>query len=166
MKHDFRNATVELHGVHTTQTRRRCSMTRNWTSWSMRSAGRSSPGKNLGFPIARDSAIASEVAWAMLHDAVSHDPPVRGTHKELEQILSIGRSMRKRIHGLPVHPDRLPDKHLAVGQSPTACGEKLWRHAGGESCLMRRSRRRISDVPCRTRRVLRPRLLRELPFPR
>ena len=58
-------------------------------------------GRNLGFPQARDSVIASEVSWAMLNDAISHDPPVRGTPEEMQQILEHRRNLVNGF-GLPV----------------------------------------------------------------
>jgi hypothetical protein len=69
-------------------------------------------GKNLGFPQARDSVIASEVSWAMLNDAIANIPPVRGTPEEMQQILE----QRKRLvngFGLPVRMQELSDLPLA-----------------------------------------------------
>jgi hypothetical protein len=57
--------------------------------------------KNLGFPEARDSVIASEVSWAMLNDAIANCPPVRGTPEEMLQILEHRRKMVNGF-GLPV----------------------------------------------------------------
>ena len=50
-------------------------------------------GKNLGFPQARDSVIASEVSWAMLNHAIANIPPVRGTPEEMQQILEQRRRL-------------------------------------------------------------------------
>jgi len=61
-------------------------------------------GRNLGFPQARDSVIASEVSWAMLNDAVSHVPPVRGTPEEMREILERRRTLTNGF-GLPVRVD-------------------------------------------------------------
>jgi myo-inositol 2-dehydrogenase/D-chiro-inositol 1-dehydrogenase len=124
MRHDFKNATVELHGVHATQTKTALFNDKK-LDVMVDVFGRSVlAGKNLGFPVARDSAIASEVAWAMLNDAVSHDPPVRGTKKEMDQILAHRRTMRNG-YGLPVRPNECPTMPAPVGQPPVACGEEL-----------------------------------------
>ena len=68
-------------------------------------------GKNLGFPQARDSVIASEVSWAMLNDAISHVPPARGTPEEMQQILEHRRSLVNGF-GLPTRTQELPDVHV------------------------------------------------------
>jgi hypothetical protein len=65
-------------------------------------------GKNLGFPQARDSVIASEVSWAMLKDANSSIPPVRGTPEEMQEILEHRRNLVNGF-GLPVRRQRLVD---------------------------------------------------------
>jgi hypothetical protein len=69
-------------------------------------------GKNLGFPQARDSVIASEVSWAMLNDAVANIPPVRGTPEEMQQILEHRRRLVNGF-GLPVRMQELSDLPLA-----------------------------------------------------
>ncbi len=71
-------------------------------------------GKNLGFPQARDAVIASEMSWAMLNDAVSHVPPVRGTPDEMQQILEHRRSLVNGF-GLPVKNEELPESVLLPG---------------------------------------------------
>jgi hypothetical protein len=81
-------------------------------------------GKNLGFPTVRDGAIASEVAWGMLHDAVKNGPPKVGTHGELEMILKHRRSLRSG-YGLPTRPQGCPADPVPVGEPPIACGEDL-----------------------------------------
>jgi len=58
-------------------------------------------GKNFGFPQARDSVIASEVSWAMLNDAIAHQPPARGTPEEMRQVLEHRRNLGNGF-GLPV----------------------------------------------------------------
>lgn len=67
--------------------------------------------KNLGFPQARDSVIASEVSWAMLNDAIANQPPVRGTPEEMQQILEHRRSLIDGF-GLPVKTRELLDGSL------------------------------------------------------
>jgi hypothetical protein len=68
-------------------------------------------GKNLGFPQARDSVIASEVSWAMLNDAIANQPPARGTPDEMQQILAHRRSLIDGF-GLPVKTEEQPDGTL------------------------------------------------------
>ncbi len=63
-------------------------------------------GKNLGAPQARDSAIASEISWAMLHDAILNSPPVRGTKEEMLQILQHRNNMLNGF-GLPLRTGEL-----------------------------------------------------------
>jgi len=70
-------------------------------------------GKNLGFPEARDSVIASEVSWAMLNDAIAHVPPVRGTPEEMQQILEHRRKLVNG-YGLPVRTQEQPESQLVT----------------------------------------------------
>jgi hypothetical protein len=81
-------------------------------------------GKNLGMPSARDSAIASQVSWAMLSDAVGHHPPVIGTKNDMREILQHRRSLRSG-YGLPSRPQDSPDAPVPAGQPPMACGEEI-----------------------------------------
>ena len=104
MRHDFSEATVELYGVRNTI----------WKTGAFNDKkldvmvdvfGRSIlAGRNLGFPQARDSVIASDVSWAMLNDATSHTPPVRGTTEEMQQILERRRNSVNGF-GLPVRTE-------------------------------------------------------------
>ncbi len=71
-------------------------------------------GKNLGVPQARDSVIASEVSWAMLNDAISHVPPVRGTLEEMQQILVHRRNMVNGF-GLPARTPEASESQLVLG---------------------------------------------------
>ena len=81
-------------------------------------------GKSLGLPTPRDSAVASQVAWAMLRDAISHQPPVVGTKSDLQQILAHRRSLRDGF-GLPVRAQEPPTECAEPGRPPVACGEDL-----------------------------------------
>ncbi len=101
MHHDFSKATIELHGVRGTF-QKTAAFNDKKLDVMVDVFGRSVlAGKNLGFPEARDSVIASEVSWAMLHDAISNDPPVRGTPEEMHTILEHRRNMVNGF-GLPV----------------------------------------------------------------
>ncbi|HEY1469535.1 MAG TPA: hypothetical protein VGF61_10860 [Candidatus Acidoferrum sp.] len=87
MQDDFTEATVQLHGVNKT-IRKTAPFNDKKLDVMVDLFGRSIlAGKNLGFPQARDSVIASQMSWAMLNDAILNDPPVRGTVEEMLQIL-------------------------------------------------------------------------------
>ena len=124
MHHDFKNATVELHGINATATKTAMYNDKKLDVMCDIFARSVLAGKNLGFPMARDSVIASEMSWAMLNDAIKNEPPVRGTKKELEQILGHRRSMRNG-YGLPLRPQECPATPAPVGLPPMACGEEL-----------------------------------------
>ncbi len=101
MRHDFTEATVELFGVRNTLSRTSPFNDKKLDVMVDVFARSVLAGKNLGFPQARDSVVASEVSWAMLHDAVANLPPVRGTAEEMDEILEERRKMVNGF-GLPV----------------------------------------------------------------
>ncbi len=106
MKHDFVDAAVELHGV-TKTIRKTAPFDDKKLDVMLDIFGRSIlAGKNLGAPQARDSAIASEISWAMLHDATLNSPPVRGTKEEMLQILEHRNNMLNGF-GLPLRTGEL-----------------------------------------------------------
>jgi len=108
MRHDFAQATVELYGVHET-VHKTAPFNDKKLDVMVDVFGRSIlAGKNLGFPQARDSVIASEVSWAMLNDAVANVPPVRGTAEQMQQILEHRRQMVNGF-GLPVKAQEEPE---------------------------------------------------------
>lgn len=101
MRHDFTQATIELFGIRETL-HKTAPFNDKKLNVMVDVFGRSIvEGRNLGFPQARDSVIASEVSWAMLNDAISHTPPVRGTPDEMRQILEHRRHLANGF-GLPV----------------------------------------------------------------
>lgn len=113
MRHDFAKATVELYGVHNTLCKTG-SFNDKKLDVMVEVFGQSIlAGENLGFPQARDSVIASEVSWAILNDAISHIPPVRGTPEEMLQILEHRRNQSSGF-GLPVKTYDLVDTSLAT----------------------------------------------------
>lgn len=124
MRHDFKNATIECHGVNHTLKKTGLFNDKKLDVMIDVFARSLAAGKNLGFPTVRDSVIASEMAWKMLDDAVRNNPPVRGTRKEHEQILAHRRSLREG-YGLPVRPQECPSTPIPVGQPPLACGEEI-----------------------------------------
>ena len=101
MTHNFVDATIELFGVHNTL-RKTAPFNDKKLDVMVDVFARSIlAGHNLGVPQARDSAIASEISWAMLNDAIANIPPVRGTPEEMHQILEYRRNLATGF-GLPV----------------------------------------------------------------
>jgi predicted dehydrogenase len=101
MRHDFSEATVELYGIRETLQKTAAFDDRKLDVMVDVFGKSILAGKNLGFPQARDSVIASEVSWAMLNDAIANEPPVRGTPEEMQQILEHRRKLANGF-GLPV----------------------------------------------------------------
>jgi len=124
MRHNFVDATIEMHGVHHTVNRTASFNDKKLDILVDVFARSLVAGKNLGLPSARDSAIASEVAWGMLKDAIANDPPVRGTKKDMQEILKHRRSLRSG-YGLPVRPTDIPQEAVLPGAPPMACGEEF-----------------------------------------
>jgi myo-inositol 2-dehydrogenase/D-chiro-inositol 1-dehydrogenase len=124
MRHDFKDATIECFGINSTMRKTAMFNDKKLDVMCDLFARSVLAGKNLGFPTARDSVIASDVAWAMLHDAVKNRPPSVGTPSEIKMILEHRRSLRSGF-GLPVRPQDCPDEPVPVGQPPIACGEDL-----------------------------------------
>jgi len=124
MSHNFVDATIEMHGIHAT-VRKTGLFNDKKLDVMVDSFARSVLAeKNLGLPTARDSVIASEVSWAMLRDAVGNDPPVKGTKKDMQQILRHRRELRSG-YGLPSQPQGCPRTPISAGEPPLACGEEF-----------------------------------------
>lgn len=111
MRHDFSNATIELFGTGETLQKTAPFNDKKLDVMVDIFARSVLAGRNLGFPEARDSVIASEVSWAMLNDAVRNVPPVRGTPEEMQQILEHRRNLIDGF-GLPVKTHELLDGSL------------------------------------------------------
>ncbi len=124
MTHDFKNATIQCHGVNHTVNKTALFNDKKLDVMCDLFARSLRAGKNLGFPTARDSVISSEVSWAMLNDAVSHDPPAVGTQREMQDIIKHRRTLRSGF-GLPVRAQACPVEPAPIGQPPIACGEDL-----------------------------------------
>jgi predicted dehydrogenase len=111
MRHDFSAASVELYGVGETLFKT-APFNDKKLDVMVDVFGRSVlEGRNLGFPQARDSVIASEVSWVMLKDAIANQPPGRGTPAEMQQILEHRRNLVDGF-GLPVKTRELLDESL------------------------------------------------------
>lgn len=124
MRHNFIDATIEMHGVHATVKKTGLFNDKKLDVMVDTFARSVAAGKNLGMPSARDSVVASEVSWAMLRDAIANGPPVKGTQREMQQILQHRRTLRTGF-GLPSRPQDCPDEPIPAGQPPLACGEEL-----------------------------------------
>ncbi len=124
MRHDFQNATIEMHGVHNTVRKTGLFNDKKLDVLCASMIKSMDAGKSIGLPCARDSAIASEVAWEMLKDAVANNPPSMGTQTEMKQILEHRRSLRSG-YGLPVRPQDCPTMPATPGAPPMACGEEF-----------------------------------------
>jgi predicted dehydrogenase len=111
MRHDFSMAAVELYGAGETVYKTAPFNDKKLDVMVDVFARSVIAGKNLGFPQARDSVIASEVSWAMLNDAIANQPPARGTPEEMQQILAHRCSLIDGF-GLPVKTEELPDGSL------------------------------------------------------
>jgi myo-inositol 2-dehydrogenase/D-chiro-inositol 1-dehydrogenase len=101
MTHDFKKATVELHGTTRTEKvvdefgDKKIDVLVDVFARSIIA------GSNLGFPEIRDSVIASEVAWKMLDDAAGNDSPCIGRPEDMDEIVARRRTL-KNGYGLPV----------------------------------------------------------------
>lgn len=124
MRHDFKTATIECHGVNQTVRKTALFNDKKLDVMIDIMARSIAAGKNMGFPTVRDSVIASEVSWAMLNDAVKNKPPVRGVKKDLDQILAHRASLREG-YGLPIRPQECPSVVSPPGAPSSACGEDL-----------------------------------------
>ncbi len=101
MTHDFRDATVELHGVTRTERIVREFGDKKLDVLVDVFARSILAGRNLGYPRVRDSVIASEMAWRMLDDAAANGSPCIGRPEEMDEIVARRRTL-KNGYGLPV----------------------------------------------------------------
>jgi myo-inositol 2-dehydrogenase/D-chiro-inositol 1-dehydrogenase len=124
MSHDFQNATIEVHGTERT-VRKTAAFNDKKLDIMVDVFARSvEAGKNVGFPTARDSVIASEVSWKMLADAEKNACPAVGTQAEMRQILEQRRRARKG-YGLPLRDSDRSLAALGARDQAHACGEDL-----------------------------------------
>lgn len=101
MTHDFKNATVELHGINRTETIVKEFGDKKIDVLVDVFAKSILAGKNLGFPTVRDSVVASDMAWKMLDDAVQNGSPCIGKVEDMDEIMARRRTL-KNGYGLPV----------------------------------------------------------------
>lgn len=86
MSHDFKYATVDMHGVSVTEQVRRPHGGKNIDVLLKNFAASIDAGRPVRLPSFRDAVVASEFAWKCLDDAWTHDMPSKGTAEELEEI--------------------------------------------------------------------------------
>lgn len=94
MWHDFKTATVDLHGVHRTEQTRRPYGGKNIDIMLHRFAESVDKGRlDSRLPTLRDAALASEYAWTFFGDSLRHDLPAIGDLKTLDEIRARRRTM-------------------------------------------------------------------------
>ena len=86
-RHDFREVTLELHGVDETIRKVNPYGGKKLDIMLDLMARSLDAGRDLGLPSARDAAVASEVSWAMLRQAAADGPPVIGTQEDMRRIV-------------------------------------------------------------------------------
>jgi myo-inositol 2-dehydrogenase/D-chiro-inositol 1-dehydrogenase len=101
LKHDFKTATVELHGMHHTITKTDDFNDKKIDILVDVFAKSVLAGKNMGYPTVKDSVIASDMAWKMFDDAVKNGAPCIGKPEEMDDIIARRRTM-KQGYGLPL----------------------------------------------------------------
>ncbi len=101
MTHDFKTATVELHGTTRTEKIVNDFGDKKIDVLVDVFARSILEGRNLGFPEVRDSVIASEVSWKMLDDASRNGAPCIGKPEDMDEIVARRRTL-KNGYGLPV----------------------------------------------------------------
>ena len=95
MTHDFKTATVELHGTSKTATVSQPFGGKNIDVLCRKFAESIRNGKAIdSLPAFRDSAIASEYAWKFIENARENDLPSIGDEKTLEEIRYRRRHMK------------------------------------------------------------------------
>jgi len=103
MEHDFKTATVELHGVNYTDRIQKPFGGKNIDVLCNLFADSIEAGKlHSKLPTARDSALSSEYAWKFLENSKQNDLPAIGDMKTLETIWERRRTM-KNGYGLLHH---------------------------------------------------------------
>lgn len=114
MTHNFKTATVEMHGVTRTETVQKPFGGKNIDTLCQKFACSIRSGaRDTSLPAFRDSAIASEYAWKFLEDSRRHDLPSIGDSATLEQIRRRRSSMTNGYGLLTRHSVRIDDTETA-----------------------------------------------------
>jgi myo-inositol 2-dehydrogenase/D-chiro-inositol 1-dehydrogenase len=101
MTHDFKKASIELHGIHHTIKKTDDFNEKKIDVIVDIFAKSIFAGKNLGFPTVRDSVIASDMAWKIFDDAVKNGAPSIGKEEDMDEIMERRRGL-KEGYGLPI----------------------------------------------------------------
>jgi myo-inositol 2-dehydrogenase/D-chiro-inositol 1-dehydrogenase len=101
MRHDFREVVVEFHGVSHTETRRGPYEGKKLDVLARQLAESIDARRNIGFPTARDSVVASRVSQAMLDFAREHAAPIVGTPDDLARVLNHKANLRAAGRAFP-----------------------------------------------------------------
>ncbi|HEU5101847.1 MAG TPA: Gfo/Idh/MocA family oxidoreductase [Roseiflexaceae bacterium] len=94
MAHDFRDVTIDYHGVRATDRQVGPYGGKKLDVLCENFARSLDAGRNLGLPLPRDSVIASQVAQDMLDFATQNSPPSVGTPEQMRQILDHREQLR------------------------------------------------------------------------
>ena len=104
MSHNFREATVDLHGITQTIIKTEKFGDKKIDILIDTFARAVFEGKNLGLPTVRDSVVASDMAWKMFDDAVKNGSPCIGRLEDMDEIIARRKTL-KEGYGLPVWRD-------------------------------------------------------------
>lgn len=129
MRHNFKDATIEVHGTDRTLVKTAPFNDKKLDVMVDLFARSLMAGKNVGFPTARDSVIASEMAGKMLADAVKNGAPAVGQITELEEILAHRRNLRSG-YGLPLRRGDAAIAAMGAAEQARACGEDFCQPGG------------------------------------
>jgi myo-inositol 2-dehydrogenase/D-chiro-inositol 1-dehydrogenase len=101
MTHDFKQATIELHGIAQTIRKSNDFGDKKIDVLTELFAQSILQNKNLNLPTVKDSVIASDIAWKMFDDAVRNGSPCIGKPTDMEEIMA-RRATLTEGYGLPV----------------------------------------------------------------
>ncbi|MCL2651392.1 MAG: Gfo/Idh/MocA family oxidoreductase [Candidatus Azobacteroides sp.] len=101
MTHDFKNATIELRGIHTTVIKTEKFGDKKIDILMDIFAQSVIEGTNRGFPTVDDSVIASDISWKMYQDAVKNGSPCIGKIQDMDEIMERRKTLEDG-YGLPV----------------------------------------------------------------
>lgn len=101
MRHDFREVVVELHGATRTETRRGPYEGKKLDVLAAQLAESIDAGRNVGFPSARDSVVASRVSQALLDFARERAAPIVGTPDDLARVIRHKAALRAAGRAFP-----------------------------------------------------------------
>ena len=101
MQHDFREVVVAYHGVSHTEMKRGPYEGKKLDILADQLAASLDAGRNVGFPTARDSVIASRVSQQMLDFARDHAAPIVGTPDDLARVIRHKATLRAAGRAFP-----------------------------------------------------------------